>query len=144
MIRFTPYFCIFLCVALLACDRRELDSFETESAEAFNQGIRLTCDQSTQVQQQIDCYRTQIQQHVERLWYFPKGAREKGFRSRVKVYLAPQGFPLKLEFIESSNNHAFDTSVRRAITRASPFPLPEDRDLYADQFSDVTLVFQAR
>lgn len=59
-----------------------------------------------------------------------------------QVRLLPDGEVLKLTLIKSSGQPAYDKQVERAILRASPLPLPPDREIAAIFREDLILKFR--
>ncbi len=59
-----------------------------------------------------------------------------------QVRLLPDGEVLKLTLVKSSGQPAYDKQVERAVLRASPLPLPPDRELAAAFREDLILKFR--
>lgn len=59
-----------------------------------------------------------------------------------QVRLLPDGEVLKLTLVKSSGQPAYDKQVERAILRASPLPLPPDRELAAAFREELILKFR--
>ena len=60
----------------------------------------------------------------------------------MRVRLSPEGRVLSVEVAESSGDEQFDQSLERAVLRASPLPVPEERDLFDTYFREFNIVFQ--
>ena len=58
----------------------------------------------------------------------------------VKVSLIPSGDVMSVSVVKSSGDSLFDDSVERAVHKASPLPVPKDRNLFK-QFRNFTFVF---
>ena len=54
--------------------------------------------------------------------------------------LAASGDVLTVAVVRSSGNDLFDRSVENAVYKASPLPLPEEKDLF-DYFRDIEFLF---
>lgn len=84
-------------------------------------------------------YRALIQQTVSRNWTRPSNART-GLIAKVLVTVTPSGEVISAEVTNSSGNPIFDRSVENAILKASPLPIPRDRELY-DHFRQFIFKF---
>lgn len=99
----------------------------------------LDAERKRQEDREVDKYVEIIRQKVERNWLRPSNARE-GLSCVVSVSLMPGGEVLKAHVTRSSGDPIFDSSVERAVLRASPLPLPPDAALF-DRFRDLKFVF---
>jgi colicin import membrane protein len=64
--------------------------------------------------------------------------------ARFEVVLLPGGEVLSTALKKSSGNPAYDAAVERAISRASPLPVPTDTDLFQESFRELNLVFRPK
>jgi len=103
---------------------------ETERAEAERQA---------RANEFVDKYRAIIHQKVSRNWVQPGGAR-KGLKVRVRVRLLASGDVLEVSIIQSSGDALFDRSVENAVRKASPLPIPQEKDLF-DYFREIEFLF---
>jgi colicin import membrane protein len=103
---------------------------ERERQEAARRARALTAAEK---------YKILIRQKVSRNWVRPPGAA-KGLQCTVKVRLAASGDVLTVAVTQSSGNDLFDRSVENAVLKASPLPLPEEKDLF-DYFRDIEFLF---
>lgn len=85
-------------------------------------------------------YKILIRQKVERNWVPPPGTA-KDLQCTVKVRLAASGDVLTVAVVRSSGNELFDRSAENAVYKASPLPLPEERDLF-DYFREIEFPFK--
>ena len=85
-------------------------------------------------------YLALIQRQVSLNWVRPPGTA-KGLRCVIRVRLLPHGDVISVHVVESSGNPAFDRSVKVAVYRASPLPLPSDPALAAT-FRRITFTFK--
>ncbi|MFQ5761274.1 MAG: cell envelope integrity protein TolA, partial [Acidiferrobacterales bacterium] len=80
-----------------------------------------------------------IRQKVSRNWARPPGA-QTGLQCTVRVRLVPSGDVLQATVAKTSGDERFDRSVENAVYKASPLPLPEDRDLF-EYFREIEFIF---
>ena len=85
----------------------------------------------------VDQYRFLIQQKVKRFWNWPLKLDQ--VYCRVELTLADDGSVLAVHLLKSSGNVAFDNSAMQAVKRASPLPVPKEKDLYLIDFKHVTM-----
>jgi len=52
----------------------------------------------------------------------------------------PSGDVLQVTVVKTSGDERFDRSVENAVYKASPLPLPEDRDLF-EYFREIEFIF---
>jgi TolA protein len=81
-----------------------------------------------------------IRQKIERSWVRPAGWT-KGMACMVHVRLAPSGEVLQVEIVHPSGSTTFDRSAQNAVYKASPLPLPEDKQLI-ENFREFELRFR--
>ncbi len=84
-------------------------------------------------------YKLLIRQKVSRNWARPPGA-QTGLQCTVRVRLVPSGDVLQVTVVKTSGDERFDRSVENAVYKASPLPLPEDRDLF-EYFREIEFIF---
>ncbi|MDX1489289.1 MAG: cell envelope integrity protein TolA, partial [Acidiferrobacterales bacterium] len=65
----------------------------------------------------------------------------KDLQCTIKVRLAASGEVLTVGIVGSSGNEVFDRSVENAVFKASPLPLPVERDLF-DYFRELKFEFK--
>ncbi len=85
----------------------------------------------------VDQYQYLIQQKVKRFWNWPLQLGQ--VHCRVEVTLADDGTVLAVHLLKSSGNMAFDNSAMQAVKRASPLPVPKEKDLYLSDFKRITM-----
>ncbi|MFW6191480.1 MAG: cell envelope integrity protein TolA, partial [Thiohalospira sp.] len=62
----------------------------------------------------------------------------------ARVRLNREGRVLSVEVLESSGNPSFDSSLERAVLRASPLPVPDDDELFESSFREFNMKFSPR
>ena len=70
-----------------------------------------------------------IQDKVQNSWLRPAGS-PPGLSCVIQVTLIPGGDVVGTRVVQSSGNALFDSSVERAVQKASPLPLPNDPALF--------------
>ncbi|KJV05676.1 cell envelope integrity protein TolA, partial [Methylocucumis oryzae] len=84
-----------------------------------------------------------LMQKVTRQWIRPPDATQ-GLKCTVRVRLLPDGTVTDVEVIASSGDEIFDNSAVSAVNKASPLPVPKDKELFAREFRPLTFVFNPR
>ena len=74
-------------------------------------------------------YIAQINDKIERNWIRPTEP-VNGLKCVVRLSQFPGGKVVQVEIQTSSGNAAYDQSVRDAVLRASPLPVPKDPSLF--------------
>lgn len=86
-----------------------------------------------------DKYRAIIRQKVSRNWVKPVGTG-KGLQCLVRVRLLASGDVTEAKVVSSSGNALFDRSVENAVRKASPLPIPQEKDLF-NYFREIEFLF---
>lgn len=81
-----------------------------------------------------------IKQKVSRNWNRPASLRND-IEAHVNVRLSQAGEVISAQIVKSSGNPVFDRSVENAVLKASPLPIPQDRDVN-EQFRNLKLIFK--
>jgi colicin import membrane protein len=115
--------------------REQLVREEKERTDA-----KAKAEQVARAQSELARFEGLIRQKVERNWVRPAGWT-KGMECVVRVRLAPTGEVINATVARPSGNPAFDRSVENAVYKASPLPLPEDKDLF-EHFRELELRFR--
>lgn len=88
---------------------------------------RLSSAQSKKMQGIVDKYKALILQAISQHWIVPNGANKNLF-SQLLIRIAPGGVVLDVQLIKSSGDVSLDRSVRTAVFKASPLPVPTQSD----------------
>lgn len=75
----------------------------------------------------VNKYKALILQAISRKWLVPSGVN-RNLSSELLIRLAPGGAVLDVRVTRSSGDVALDRSARDAVFKASPLPVPEDKD----------------
>lgn len=110
--------------------RKAAEAEERKRKEAARKARALTAAEK---------YKLLIRQKVSRNWARPPGA-QTGLQCTVRVRLVPSGDVLQVTVVKTSGDERFDRSVENAVYKASPLPLPEDRDLF-EYFREIEFIF---
>ena len=82
-------------------------------------------------------------QKVNRSWIRPPDAMQ-GMKCTIRVRLLTDGTVTDAEVIASSGDEMFDNSAVNAVNKASPLPVPNDKELFAKEFRPLTFVFNPK
>ncbi len=82
----------------------------------------------------------QIQRKVKSGWILPQDLQGNP-EAVFNVVQLPTGEIISVRLIKSSGNALYDEAVERAILKASPLPLPAQRDLFE---RELKLTFRPR
>jgi colicin import membrane protein len=74
-----------------------------------------------------------IQRKVNSRWIRPVSMRA-GLRCTVRVKLLPSGDVMDVSITKGSGDRVFDRSAENAVRKASPLPIPRDRELFSKNF----------
>jgi colicin import membrane protein len=82
-----------------------------------------------------------IARKVAGAWTRPINATQ-GLRCTIQVKLLASGDVMDAVVIGSSGDPIFDRSAENAVRKASPLPVPQDRNLFNQEFRVFTFVFK--
>lgn len=102
---------------------------EEKKLQAKLEAERREADRKARAQSALAGVIPAIRQAVSRNWIRPPNARP-GLEATVLVTVTPTGEVISAKVTASSGDRIFDRSVENAILKASPLPIPKDRDLY--------------
>lgn len=88
----------------------------------------------------VNRHAAMISRKIEQNWRQPLDVGSN-LSCRVNIKLQPSGKVISVRVLESSGSLSFDRSVETAVRKASPLPVPENRELF-EQFRDLTLSFE--
>lgn len=108
-------------------DQLAADMADDLAAEA--QAVRQQVAVSTRLKQ-VDEYKARIQMKIKGLLVNPPGLNGKP-EAVYRVELLPNGEVVRAVLVKSSGQSLYDRAVESAILKASPLPLPTDRDAAA-------------
>ena len=109
---------------------------EADAAEATKNKLAAQASESNQA-------KIAIQKKVEHSWIRPATANE-GLKCTIKVKLMSDGTVISAEVISSSGDEIFDRSAENAVEKASPLPVPNDKELFAQEFRSFLFLFNPK
>ena len=87
----------------------------------------------------MDKYTRQIQKAIKQQWNKPPNTEKLSAVVRITVF--PDGEVRNIYISKSSGNDAFDASIKAAIDKASPLPVPKDNQALNEKFRLLTFNF---
>jgi colicin import membrane protein len=84
-----------------------------------------------------------IMQKVKRNWMRPSSTTA-GSKCTIRVKLLSDGTVMDAEVISSSGDEDFDRSAENAVNKASPLPVPKDKELFAREFRSFQFLFDPK
>ena len=115
---------------------------EEEKMKAEEQAAALRQAELKKRQTTIDKYMNFIEAKVYQNWIKPPSV-SKGLVCELRVKLIPSGEVIHIEVSKSSGDAAYDQSVRAAVQKASPLPLPPAETGLFDVFRELHLPMRA-
>lgn len=86
---------------------------------------------------EIDKYRGLISQAISQYWIVP-GSTDKELSCVLLIQVARGGMVLDVKLVRGSGNATLDRSAVAAVYKASPLPVPSDKELF-DLFKEIRL-----
>ena len=84
-----------------------------------------------------------IKQKVNRSWIRPVSTTA-GLKCTIRVRLLSDGTVMDAEVISSSGDKDFNRSAENAVNKASPLPVPKDKELFAKEFRTFQFLFNPK
>ena len=84
-----------------------------------------------------------IRKKVERSWIRPASVTA-GLKCSIRVRLMSDGTVIDAEVVSSSGDEIFDRSAENAVNKASPLPVPKDKELFAREFRSFQFLFNPK
>ena len=81
-----------------------------------------------------------IKKKVENNWIRPLSAGS-GLKCTIRVKLLSSGEVMDTMIVTSSGDSGFDSSAESAVKKASPLPIPSDKELFNKDFRSFEFVF---
>ena len=127
----------------------EAESVETELLENAKTDAaaqaKVEAQKAKAVAQQSEAEQTKlaIKQKVNRSWIRPVSTTA-GLKFTIRVRLLSDGTVMDAEIISSSGDEDFDRSAENAVNKASPLPVPKDKELFAREFRSFQFLFNPK
>jgi colicin import membrane protein len=83
----------------------------------------------------------EIEQKVERVWIRPASS-DGNLKCTLRVSLLSSGEVMNVSIVKSSGDDMFDRSAENAVKKASPLPVPNDRELFNSKFKNFVFEFE--
>ena len=87
----------------------------------------------------MEKYTRQIQKAIKQQWNKPPNTEKLSATVRITAF--PDGEVRNIYITKSSGNDAFDASIKAAIDKASPLPVPKDNQALNEKFRLLTFNF---
>jgi colicin import membrane protein len=84
-----------------------------------------------------------IQQRVNNSWIRPAEAVGH-LTCEIQVTLTPDGTVTNFKITNPSGNDSFDNNAEIAVRKASPLPVPKDKELFNEKFRTFRFIFDPR
>ena len=125
-------------------EKVEAESTEKAKADAAAQA-KVEAQRAKAVEQQAEAERAKlaIKQKVNRSWIRPVSTTT-GLKCTIRVRLLSDGTVMVAEVISSSGDEDFDRSAENAVNKASPLPVPKDKELFAREFRSFQFLFNPK
>ena len=111
--------------ALMQAKKKVSDSQLKKKAESILNQQRI----ENRVESQILHYQTLIVEEISHHWLVPRGVDRK-LACKLRITLMPSGEVISVSILLSSGDAILDRSAQSAVYKASPLPVPNDKDLF--------------
>lgn len=95
----------------------------------ITEDIALKSKKSREAQGEVNKYKALIVQAISENWLVPPSADKKLY-CQLMIRIAASGEVLDVHIIKSSGDKALDSSARAAVLKASPLPVPKDKEAF--------------
>jgi len=118
---------------------------ETEKVEAVAAQAKIEALKAKVATQGAEAEQAKlaIKQKVNRNWMRPSSTTA-GSRCTIRVRLMSDGTVMNAEVVSSSGDEDFDRSAENAVNKASPLPVPKDKELFAREFRSFQFLFDPK
>ena len=125
-------------------EKVEAESTEKAKADAATQA-KIEAQKAKTATQRVEAEQAKlaIKQKVNRSWIRPISTTA-GLKCTIRVRLLSDGTVMAAEVISSSGDEDFDGSAENAVNKASPLPVPKDKELFAREFRSFQFLFNPK
>ena len=125
-------------------EKVEAESLENVKADAAAQA-KVEAQKVKAATQRVEAEQAKlaIKQKVNRIWIRPVSTTA-GLKCTIRVRLLSDGTVMDAEVISSSGDEDFDRSAENAVNKASPLPVPKDKELFAREFRSFQFLFNPK
>jgi len=120
--------------------KRQAEQEKKRQAELKRQQQRDRAEWERKSKGIINRHAALIQRKIEQNWRQPLDV-PSNLKCRINIILQPTGKVVSVRILDSSGSQPFDRSVETAVRKASPLPVPENREIF-EQFRDLNLSFE--
>jgi len=127
-------------------EKVEAESLENAKAEAeAATQAKVEAQKAKAVTQRAEAEQAKlaIKQKVNRSWIRPASATAV-LKCTIRVRLLSDGTVMDAVVISSSGDEDFDRSAENAVNKASPLPVPKDKELFAREFRSFQFMFNPK
>jgi len=127
-----------------AAEKVEAESLENVKADAAAQA-KVEAQKAKAATQRVEAEQAKlaIKQKVNRSWIRPVSTTAD-LKCTIRVRLLSDGTVMDAEVISSSGDEDFDRSAENAVNKASPLPVPKDKELFAREFRSFQFLFNPK
>ncbi len=90
---------------------------------------RVLAAKAQQLRGVVDKYKALILQSISQHWLVPPKANKDRY-ARLLIKLAPGGTVIDVKLVKGSGDESLDRSAQAAVFKASPLPVPTDRESF--------------
>ena len=125
-------------------EKVEAESTEKAKADAATQA-KIEAQKAKAATQRAEAEQAKlaIKQKVNRSWIRPVSTTA-GLKCTIRVRLLSDGTVMDAEVISSSGDKDFNRSAENAVNKASPLPVPKDKELFAKEFRTFQFLFNPK
>ena len=125
-------------------EKVEAELLENAKTDAAAQA-KVEAQKAKAVAQQSEAEQTKlaIKQKVNRSWIRPVSTTA-GLKCTIRVRVLSDGTVMDAKVISSSGDEDFDRSAENAVNKASPLPIPKDKELFAKEFRSFQFLFNPK
>jgi colicin import membrane protein len=125
-------------LAKIAKAKAEQERKEEALAKQLAAREALKARQLAMIRGKVDKAKALILEAISQEWLVPENV-SKTLRCKLRIRLAPDGTVLTVELVRSSGDSVYDRSAKLAVYKASPLPVPAERDVF-EQFRSFNLI----
>ncbi len=101
------------------------------------QAEKIATEKQARINEGVQKYKALIIQAISQQWILPANVNSQ-LSCEFRIRLAPDGTVVLAQLTRSSGDSVLDRSAETAINKASPLPVPQERELF-DLFRDIQL-----
>ncbi len=122
-------------------EKRRQQAEKQRQAEIAAESARLKSDKVRREKGIVNRYAFQIQNKITRYWRRPANVKLK-MKCTLNIRMTPSGEVVSVKVVRSSGDFAFDRAAEKAVTGASPLPVPSDKTLFEKNFRNLTINYE--